>query len=121
MTFSGRKSSGCGHGSTGDEAGTTVDRPPLRRIKRHCRLLAALSTGHVDFDFLLNSGSLRRGDSRQSIVLGLLAGLASLGLVLQTLVVKKNLLTYGPHKLFAAIDASDRPVRKFRCLAASRL
>src|SRR5712692_8771137 len=120
MALSGRKSSSCSHASTGDEAGTTVDWPPLGRIKRHRRLLAALSAGHVHFDFLLNSCNLRRGDSRQSVVLGLLAGLAALGFILQTLVMKKHLLADGPDELFFAIDASDRSVRKFRCLAVPR-
>jgi hypothetical protein len=83
-------------------------------------LLAALSAGHVHFDFLFGSGTLGRGDSRQSVVLGVLARLAPLGLVLQALVVEENLLAHGPHELFIAIDASDRSVRKFRCLAVRR-
>jgi hypothetical protein len=83
-------------------------------------LLAALSAGHVHFDLLLGSGNLGRGYGRQAIVLGLLARLASLGFVLQTLVVEEDLLAHGPHELFTAIDAADRSIRKFRCLAVRR-
>jgi signal transduction histidine kinase len=82
--------------------------------------LAALSAGHVHFYFLFSSRNLGRGDSRQAIVLGLLARLAPLGLVLQTLVVEENLLAHGPHELFTAIDASDRSIRKFRRVAVRR-
>jgi hypothetical protein len=83
-------------------------------------LLAALGAGHVHFDFLFGSRKLGRGDRRESIVLGLLARLAPLGLVFQTLVVEENLLAHGPHKLFITIDAPDRSIRKFRCLAVRR-
>jgi hypothetical protein len=84
-------------------------------------LLAALSAGDVYFNFLFDSGNLRRGDSGQTIVLGVLAGLATLGFVLQTLVVKENLLAHGPDELSTAIDASDGSIREFRCLAIRRL
>jgi len=121
MAFSGRKSSSCGHGSAGDEAGTAVDWPPLRGIKRHRRLLTALSAGHVHFDFLFSPGNLRRGDGGQSIVLGLLARLAALGFILQTFVMKKHLLADSPDELLVAIDASDRSILKFCCLALPSL
>jgi hypothetical protein len=117
---SGWKSGDRGHGSTRDKAGSTVDWPPLRWIKGHRRLLAALSAGHVHFYFLFGSRNLGRGDSRQSVVLGLLARLAPFGLVLQTLVVEEDLLAHGPHELFTAIDASDRSIREFRCPAVRR-
>jgi hypothetical protein len=83
-------------------------------------LLAALSAGHVHFDFLFSSRKLGGGDRRESIVFGLLARFAPFGLVLQALVVEENLLAHGPHKLFITIDAPDGSIRKFRCLAVRR-
>jgi hypothetical protein len=83
-------------------------------------LLAALSAGHINFYFLFRSPKLGCRDRREPVVLGLLAGLAPFGLVLQTLVVEENLLTHGPHELFAAIDASDRSIYKFSWLAVRR-
>lgn len=49
----------------------------------------------------------------------MLAGLAALGFVLQTLVMKEDLLADRPGELFAAVDASDRSVLKFCRLAVS--
>jgi hypothetical protein len=43
----------------------------------------------------------------------MLAWLAALRLVLQTLVVKKYLLARSPGKLFAAIHTRYRPILKF--------
>jgi hypothetical protein len=83
-------------------------------------LLAALGADHVHFYFLFSSRKLGRRDSRESVVLGLLARLAPFGLVLQTLVVEEDLFADGPHELFAAIDAADRSIRKFRYLAVRR-
>jgi len=51
-------------------------------------------------------------DGRQAIILGLLAGLAPLRFVFEALVVKKDLLAHGPHKLFTAIDALDTSILK---------
>jgi hypothetical protein len=55
-------------------------------------------------------------DGRETIILGLLAGLAALWFVLQTLVMKKDLLAYGPDKLFTAIYAFDSSILKVRGL-----
>ena len=77
-------------------------------------MLAALGTGHRHFNPLLDAGNLRRRYCRQAIILGLFARLATLGLVLQTFVVKEDLFAAGPDKRLAAIYASDRSVLKFR-------
>jgi hypothetical protein len=50
---------------------------------------------------------LRGGDCRETFILGLLAGLASLGLVLQALVMKEDLFAASPDEVVAAIDALD--------------
>jgi len=55
-------------------------------------------------------------DGREPIILGLLTSLTTLRLVLETLVVKKDLLAYGPYKLFAAIYALDSSILKVRRL-----
>jgi hypothetical protein len=57
-----------------------------------------------------------RRDGRETIILGLLTGLAALWFVLQTLVVKEDLLAYGPDKLFTAIYALDSSILKVRGL-----
>jgi len=82
-------------------------------------LLAALGAGHGHLYTLLDSGNLSGRYRRQAIVLGLLAGLAALWFVLQTLVVEKHLFAAGPNKRLAAIDASDRSILKIRRLLAS--
>jgi hypothetical protein len=55
-------------------------------------------------------------DGRETIVLGLLAGLAALWFVLQTFVMKENLLAHGPDKLFTAVYAFDSSILKVRGL-----
>jgi hypothetical protein len=74
-----------------------------------------------DFNALPDSGNLGRGDGRQSIVLGLFAGLAALRLVLQAFVVKEDLLSGSPKKWLAAINARNRSILKFRFLFNDRL
>jgi hypothetical protein len=50
---------------------------------------------------------LRRGDGGQPFVFRLLAGLATLGLVLQSLVVEKDLLSGGPDEMFITVNAEN--------------
>ena len=93
-----------------EEAGAAIDWPPLRRIKRHRRLLAALGALNGDLDTLADSGRLSRRDRSQSLVLGLLAWLTTLWFVLQSLIVKEDLLAAGPCKTVAAVDAFYRAI-----------
>jgi hypothetical protein len=76
-------------------------------------LLAALRALDGDFDALADAGSLRGGDGCEPFVLRLLARLATLRFVLQTLVVKENLLSRSPDKILAAIYALDITVVEF--------
>ena len=96
--------------ATCEEAGAAVHGSPLRRVERHGRLLTALRALHRDLNALAYTGSLRGGDGGETFVLGLLAGLTPLGLVLQALVMKKDLLASRPDKIISAVDALDRPV-----------
>jgi hypothetical protein len=63
---------------------------------------------------LAHAGCLRCGNGRQSFVLGLLAGLAALGLVPQTLVLKKELFARRPDKTLSAVYAVERAIFKLR-------
>jgi hypothetical protein len=87
------------------KAGAAVDGATLRRIKRDGRLLAALSTLDCDFDALAHARSLRGGDGCEPFVLRLLARLATLRLVSQALVVKKELLASRPDEFLPAVNA----------------
>ena len=98
--------------TSSQEAGAAVNGPPLRRIKGHRCLLSALRALHRDFDALTDSGRLSRRDRRQSLVLCLLAGLTTLGFVLQSLIVKEDLLAARPDKVVTAIDAFYRSICK---------
>jgi hypothetical protein len=75
-------------------------------------LLSTLRALNGDFDALANAGSLRGGDGGEAFVLGLLAWFAALRLVLQTLVVKENLLARRPDKIFPAIYTPDVAIIK---------
>ena len=88
--------------------------PSLRRIKRDGGLLAALGAVHSHFNALLDSGDLGRGYRRKAVILSLFAGLTTLWFVLQTFVVKENLLANSPNKWLTAIDARDRSILKVR-------
>jgi hypothetical protein len=79
-------------------------------------LFTALGACDGNFDPLFDSGNVGRGDRRQPIILRLFAWLAALRLVLETLVVKEDLLAGGPNEWLGAIDASDRSVLKIRRL-----
>jgi hypothetical protein len=77
-------------------------------------LLPALRALYGDFDSLADTRRLRGGNCCEPFILGLLAGLAALGLVLQTLVVKEDLLAGCPDEIITAVDAFDRAVIEFR-------
>ena len=66
-----------------------------------------------NFDALAHARSLCGGDGGQSLVLGLLTGLAAFRFVLQTLVVTENLLAARPDKVFVTINAKDVAVLVF--------
>lgn len=85
----------------------------MGRIERHCGLLAALCTDYGDLNPLSNSGRMRRGDSGQAFVLRLFARLAALWWILQSFIVKENLLTGGPYEFLAAINTNDLLIIKF--------
>jgi hypothetical protein len=86
-----------------EEAGAAVDRATLRWIEGHCCLLAALRALHGDFDSLANARCLRGGNRGETFVLGLLARFATLGLVLQTFVVKEDLFASSPDEIIPAV------------------
>jgi hypothetical protein len=96
-----------------EEAGAAIDRTALRWIKRHCSLLAALRALNGDLNPLANAGGLRGGNRSEPFILGLLARLASLGFILQTLVVKEDLLASSPDEIISAIYTFDRTVVEF--------
>jgi hypothetical protein len=96
------------------ETGAAKNGATLRRIEGNGRLLAALGALHGDLYTLAYPRSLGCGDGRQSFVLGLLAWLAALGLVPQSLVLKKELLARRPDKTLSAIDAVERAVFELR-------
>ena len=104
--FSGRSSLG------GKKTRATIDGSALRWIERHRCFLAALRAGHCDFDALSDPGRLCGRDGCQALVLRLLAGFATFGLVGQAFVVKENLFACGPNEILAAIDALDGAILK---------
>ena len=105
----------------GEEAGTAVDRSALRGIEGYCRLLSALSALDRDFYSLPDSGGLCRGNSSQSLILSLLAGLATLGLILQSLVMKEGLLARRPDEILIAVYTPDGAIRVLNFGAFGRL
>ena len=68
--------------ASGEKAGAAENGASLRRVKGNSRLLSALRALHGDFDALADTRSLRGGNGCESLVLGLLAGLATFRLVL---------------------------------------
>ena len=93
-----------------DEARAAVDGSSLRRVERDGRRLAALRALDGDLDALAHARRLRVGDGREALVLRLLARLAALRLVLQTLVVEEELLARRPDEFLAAVHAHDRAI-----------
>jgi hypothetical protein len=70
------------HVTAGKEARTAEDGTTLRRVEGHSGLLAALCAVDRDLDPLSHAGGVRGGDGGESLVLGLLSGLAAFRLVL---------------------------------------
>jgi hypothetical protein len=99
--------------ATLEKAGAAVNGTPLRRIKRNRGLLTTLRTLHRDLNALPDTGCLGRGDGGQSFVLRLLTGLATLWLVLQTLIMEKGLLTRCPDEILVAVYAFDAAIWMF--------
>jgi len=69
--------------------------------------LGALSTNNRHFDSLSDAGVVRGRNRGQPFVLCLLARLAALRRVLQSLVVEEDLFAGRPNKLLAAIYTID--------------
>jgi hypothetical protein len=75
--------------------------------------LAALRALNGDFNPLANAGGLRSGNRCEPFVLGLLARFAPLGLILQTLVVKEDLLTSRPDEIISTVNTLNRAIIEF--------
>jgi hypothetical protein len=99
---------------SGEETGAAINRAALRRIEGHCRLLSALCALDRDFDSLANTGGLRGGDCGEAFILGLLARFATLGFVLQSFIVKEDLLASRPDKILCTVNTLDRAIIEFR-------
>jgi hypothetical protein len=97
-----------------EETGAAVNRASLRWIEGHCRLLPALRALHGDFNSLPDAGCLRRGNGCEPFILGLLARFATLGLILQTFVVKEDLLASRPDEIVCTVNTLNRAVFEFR-------
>ena len=96
-----------------EKAGAAEDGATLRGVKRNGRLLTALRAVDGNFDALADTRSLCGGNGGQTLVLCLLAGLAAFRLVLQTLVVKEDLLAASPDEVFVTVNATDVAVLIF--------
>jgi hypothetical protein len=96
------------------ETGSAIDWASLRWIERHCRLLSALGALHRNFYPLPDAGCLRGGNGCESFILSRLAGFAALRLVLQTFVVKEDLLSRRPDKIISTVNTLNRAVIEFR-------
>jgi hypothetical protein len=57
---------------------------------------------------------LRRGYGCEAFILGLLAGFAPLGLILQSFIVKEDLLASRPDEILSAVNTLDRAIIEFR-------
>jgi hypothetical protein len=75
--------------------------------------LTTLRAVDGNLDALADAGSLCGGDGGQTLVLGLLAGLAAFRFVLQTLIVKEYLLAPRPDKIFITVDTVNVAILVF--------
>jgi hypothetical protein len=96
------------------KTGTTINGASLRRIKGNGCLLSALGTLDRNLYALAHACGLRGGNGGETFVLRLLAGLATLRLVLETLVVKEDLLACCPDEIISAIHTLDGAILKLR-------
>jgi hypothetical protein len=94
------------------EARAAKNGTTLRRIERDSCLLTTLGAVDRDFYALTNTRSLRGRDSGEAFVFCLFAGLAAFGLILESLVMKKDLLAGGPDKFLTAVNAMDHSILK---------
>lgn len=99
--------------ATRQKTGTTINGPALRWVKRHCSLLSTLRALNGNFDPLTNSRRLGRSYGGESFVLGLLAGLATFGFVLEALVMEEGLFAPSPDKVLIAVYTLDGAVEIF--------
>jgi type IV secretory pathway TrbD component len=72
--------------------------------------LTALRALNRNLYTLAHAGSLCCRNRCEALILGLLAWLAAFGFILQTLVVKKDLLAASPDKILPAVYALDRAI-----------
>jgi len=63
-----------------------------------------------DLNALPDSRGLSGRNCRESLILGLFAGLATFRLVFEALIVKEDLLSCSPRKILTAIYAFDRKI-----------
>jgi len=97
-----------------EETGAAVDGASLRWVEGHGCLLTALRALDGDFNSLANPGCLRGGNCCEPFILGLLARFAALGFILQTFVVKEDLLASRPDEIVPTINTLNRAVFEFR-------
>jgi hypothetical protein len=107
------RQSGRGDGPLLRETFAAEDGTSLRWAKRDGSVLAALGAGGARFDArVVLRGARRWHGSEDGRSLGL-AGLTALGLVLESLVVEKQLFPGGKDEIGAAVDAGQYLVLKF--------
>jgi len=80
--------------------------------------LSALRTLNRDLDPLANTCGLRGGYCGETFILGLLAGFAPLGFILQSFIVKEDLLATRPDKIFCTVKTLNRAILEFRLRVA---
>ena len=76
-------------------------------------MLVALGAVDGNFDALSHTGGLRGGDGGEAFILGLLARLAALRFVLQSLVMKEDLLPGRPDEILTAVDTVYGAILEF--------
>jgi hypothetical protein len=76
-------------------------------------LLPALRTLYRYFNALADSGCLGSSNCGEALILCLFAGFTPLGFVLQTLIVKKDLLTSRPNEIFSAVYTFNIGILEF--------
>jgi hypothetical protein len=81
-------------------------------------LLSALCALNRDLDTLSNAGGLRGGYRCEAFILGLLAGFAPLRLVLQSFIMKEDLLASRPDKILCTVNTLNRAILEFHLRVA---
>jgi hypothetical protein len=80
--------------------------------------LSALRTLNRDLYALANAGGLGGGYCGEAFILGLLAGFAPLGFVLQSFIVKEDLLASRPDKILCTVNTPNRAILEFHLRVA---